>query len=436
MLRLLSTRDRTDQAPAGPWLGLLSSSALLLATAVPQAQAAVDHTENNRITRSRGQGTRLFTPGDGRVPVISGRSNTVTVTGDWLDITNRAEFVRGSSRRNLNFSTGKNNGRPFVRVTMPSDLANGRATLRLSRLGGSDEVRLRVVPNVVVSSVEVLSPRTGNISYENAFKVNDDFIIRVNGTNVDAIGLLPGALQLSNVVINGVPTATRKEFLVRSANTSDRVDIDEDSLTVTFPDVRLPRFNFIFYDNIGTHVYSNREFAFFRIYDNPYFRVSNVRNKFLPSATNIENCDRIVDPANGSRVINRQVTEGAERIISRFRLANPTAEQPQVTKEVTWPNIRFTISNASYAPAPAFQAEVKFGLTQVATINIPRMIARSSATVSFRRAVESRKIFARHVACPGVYEILKAPFDWTDPAYTLILDPANTLGNGDQRFDL
>ncbi len=403
---------------------LLCGAAVAASLLPAAAMAEVSFTRSDRFStvfcRDPRQMPLAFCNGTGRVPVIAGRSNTLTIFGDWLDITNVARLTGAGPGRSLPFTTGKGpDGKdPFVKVVLPGNLPLGNALIRLSRLGGQDTLRVRVVPDVQISAVRVLSAETRNLAYENAFKRGNVFLIRMQGSGLNRVRLSMDSLGLTQQGDATTLQSGEVELRVSSASTVDLREILERDLIVRYPEVQELRYN-----ELRTHPFNSSPFNFFRIYDKPSFRLAEVQNRFDRAGGSA--CPSLRNPADQQPVENAPMPDGAA-LISRYGLANPTAATPQTTKELQWPAIRLTIRNTSYAPVPAFQAQVKFGENIVDTVTVPRMIAQGSAVISFRRVMDSRKLLGRHVSCPGVYELMAAPFNWVDPAYTLVLDPSGT----------
>jgi hypothetical protein len=371
--------------------------------------AEVQRSTNNKINRTN-------IPPSGTVPIVAGTSNTITVYGDWLDITNEIRMtIDGNTTEIRNFTKGNNPSRISFTVNTS---ATGTGRIVMSRFGGQDEIKISVFTDVVITEAKVLSASTGNIAYENAFKVNTDFLVRVRGSNVKTLQFKTMG-NLSSVGVRGTPTSQEIIFICRRTQTTNRADILENAFNIN-----IPGSSELGYNELMTHNISSIPFDFFRIYDKATFAITDVGNKFKRPEIQT-GCRTIVDSARG--IVGAVNIINPEQAIKQFSLQNPTSTAPQTQKTVTWPDIRITLKNTSYAPVPAFTAVVKFGTTELGTVSFPSMIAQSSATVSFRRPTESRKILARSINCPDVYELILSPFDWVDPDFTLILDPQNTV---------
>lgn len=289
----------------------------------------------------------------------------------------------------------------------------------MSRPGGQDEIKISVFNDVVIAEASVLNANTQNLAYENAFKVSTDFLVRVRGTNVNSLQFKTIG-TLSSTGVRGTPTSQEIVFVCRRTNTTDKVEIKEN-----FFNINIPGSSELGYHQLKTHTLNNNAFDFFRIYDKATFAITEVTNKFKRPENNQTSCRILIDSSRG--IVNNINVANPEQIIKLFSLANPTSSSPQTQKTVTWPDISITLKNTSYAPVPAFTAVVKFGITELGTVSFPAMIAQSTATVSFRRPTESRKILARSITCPDVYELILSPCDWVDPVFTLLLDPQNRV---------
>lgn len=381
---------------------------LIFAVLQPEARAEVEKTVNSLINRN-------YIPPSATVPIVSRTNNTITVYGDWLDITNGIRMtINGNTTEIRNFTSGRNPSRISFTV---STTATGTGRIVMSRLGGEDEIKISVFNDVVITEAKVLSATTNNIAYLNAFKVNTDFLVRVRGTHVNSLQFNANR-SLSSVGVKGTPTSQEIIFICRRSQTTDNAELKEDAFTIN-----IPGSSRLGYDELGTHRRNNEPFDIFRIFDKANFRISDVGNKFK-RPDNQSGCPGLVVGNAGVNSINLL---NPEQAIKQFNLVNPTSASPQTHKTVDWPDIRISLHNDSYAQVPAFTAVVKLGSTVLGTINIPSMIAKSTTTVSFRRPTERRKILARSLTCPDVYEVLLSPYDWVDPAYTLVLDPQNAV---------
>jgi|GEM_PF-2229707 len=231
----------------------------------PGAQAEVDHSVNSLINRNS-------IPSTATVPIVARNSNTITVFGDWLDITNGIRMtINGTTTEIRNFTPGRNPSRISFTVSTTS---TGTGRIVMTRLGGEDRINISVFNDVVISEAKVVSASTLNIAYLNAFKVNTDFLVRVRGTGVNSLEF-KGDRSLSVTGVRGTPTAQEIIFICRRTQTTDRAELMENSFTINIPGSAN-----LDYDQLRTHSRNTNPFDFFRIYDKASFRISDVSNKF------------------------------------------------------------------------------------------------------------------------------------------------------------
>lgn len=353
------------------------------------------------------------------VPIFKGRANVIRINGSWIDLTNRivAEGMQGQPNFNISVGNKQGGNDPWVEFTLNSN-RDGKYRIRLTRPGldGEDIMFIRYTEHISIATTTVLTTEHDLPAYLNAFPLNGDVMIRITGTNVDAISFRPVYLLnfYSSIQTIGTPTATQKDFKIHYSMKSDKVDIQQRDFVFTWYGKE-----YLYSDYKGNSAWSSGSLPYFRIYERPDFKVSELVTGIYNRKTPIQSCAEISSPFFVINNPNRCVTE--------FNMANPTAANPLVEKSVKMPDVAFTIINDSYAPQGSpITVHVKVGINILGVLTINRMIAQERRVIYFRRPNIMKK-FVRYLYCPECYELDESPFSWTDPTYTVVVDPENTI---------
>ena len=354
--------------------------------------------------------TSSFTPTQ-TMPIFRSRPNVVRVRGPWLDTTNDIDAVGLDGQPNFNIGVGNKSGAnndPYVEFTLNSDRP-GRYTVILKRPGGEDRITIIYTNHIAIASTQVLTMGNATPAYLDAFPINQDTRLRITGTNVNLLSFRPSDVNYSAISTISA-TAAQSDFKFRYSTRRDKIDIKQIDFVFT---VAGRQFKYLEYKGVSIWVVDN--FPFFRAYDKPDLTVDN-------QVIGIYN--RKQGSCGAINQNNNFMIQNPSRCVTEFNLANPIPETPQVEKIVTMPDVRFTITNNSYAPVfTPITVHVKFGLNILETLTIPRMIAKEQKVIVFHRP-ESRKKLVRHSSCAECFELNEVPFNWLDKPYTLVLDPS------------
>ena len=267
-----------------------------------------------------------------------------------------------------------------------------------------------------ITDIVFISTGTNNVAYLDAFPINTDFKLRITGTNLTTLRLVPvaplnGNLTVVNQNVAG-STATQREMLVRFSTTGSK-------------DLKIAHFQVVTSSGSRPLLQTQKEFVNpprCQIYDKPNLKVVNgsIVGVYNRPATKVD-C-----PPLGTG-ISQHTT--AENSFCLNNVPNPTLEAPIQEKTVTVPPIKFQIKNDSYAPIfSPFTIQIKRGINVIKEIPVNRMIAQEVKTITFTRD-EQRKIFVRHRDCTVCYEKLTAPFNWLDPELTIVIDATNATNS-------
>ncbi|MBL0357545.1 MAG: hypothetical protein IPP72_11995 [Chitinophagaceae bacterium] len=356
-----------------------------------------------------------FTSGS-RVPIFKSRPNLIRVSGSWLDTTNDidGEGLQGQPNFNIGITSKGNMANPYVEFTLNSD-RTGRYRVRLKRPGGEDVITIEYTDHISIASTQALTMSNATPAYLDAFAINTEIRLRITGTNVNQLSFKPLSANYTISTPSISAAATKKDIGYKYSRKVDKVSIQQSEFVFTACGRE-----FKYSDYKGNSTWNVNNLPFFRAYDKPDFLVSDVVSGIYNRRQGT--CGAINN--NGNIMIERPGRCDAD---SAFRLANPTAANPLVEKEVIMSDVVFTIINDSYAPQLApITIHVKFGINIRGTITINRMIAKEVKQIQFHRP-ESRKILVRHFNCSQCFEKLVAPFDWADESYTVVVDPANEV---------
>jgi len=421
----------------------------------------------------------------GNIVAIADRDNMLTISGDWLNTTTEAKLVKlvqksdtdweEGSASTLSFTTGVD-GHPFVKLNLRQPA--GYYKLSLYRPAGIfrdvNHWEIRVIKDPYIESVVLSRTSDPGIVYENAYPVGGSIKMEVTGRNlVELWGVRERRASLflefdtdrlsEMISTSGCPNAPNIRFVTNVRTTDrpytahltsycelERYDFRESDfyLQVQFLGFQ-PVYEPIPYSFIRTHRNNGSPLNYVRFYGPPRLTMVSAENKFNDGARQVvpferpadgqlafrgKNpiaCPQLVKPEEQIRDAN--ALKNPEALISRYGLPAPGPTDATPTRMVSWPDIRITLKNNSWGFQNACTATVKSGNTVLGTVNVPAMIGRSTAVVTFTRP-ESRKLLARSTTCLGVYELMKPPFDWQDPALTLEMRPSNAAGNQSFNF--
>lgn len=270
--------------------------------------------------------------------------------------------------------------------------------------------------NQRVNDVIPLSISTNNIAFENAFKINQDFILKVVGTDLDKLKFEPSNSNYT-IVDHRVAGSTSTEWRIRVkyAIVSNKVEI----LRANFKLISaVPSLNGQQLTRIQSEFPSNNR-PFFKTFNKPNLKPVSITGTFnrkrgagCPQINNLSGNDQIVKDVN----------------LCIAKVANPTTTNQTTQAEVTIPKFVLTIRNTSNALiSQDFNVEMKNGINLISTQRVTQnLVAGQSITLTFDRPF-NRKVFMRNQNCPDCYELRSGEFGWSDPAYTFIVDANNEV---------
>lgn len=120
-------------------------------------------------------------------------------------------------------------------------------------------------------------------------------------------------------------------------------------------------------------------------------------------------------------------------------IGSPSTSQAVVTKEITWPNITWSVKNNGGPIVGSFKVQLKSGNTVLQEQTITNMNAGETKSFSYARP-KSKKKLMRMLSCNNGNDVhahqdnaSTAIYNWADPAtFTIVVDTQNTVTEGNE----
>ncbi len=113
-------------------------------------------------------------------------------------------------------------------------------------------------------------------------------------------------------------------------------------------------------------------------------------------------------------------------------LPNPTPENPHIEQVRNLGGIVYIITNPTAFPITGtFRVQLKNGINVLKEDTITGLAAGDHKILSFSRPENRRKLM-RDLNCAKCYDLQEAPFNWSDPIYTTVVDVGNQVAEGNE----
>lgn len=113
-------------------------------------------------------------------------------------------------------------------------------------------------------------------------------------------------------------------------------------------------------------------------------------------------------------------------------MPNPTTAQPRVEQVKNVGGIVYIITNPTDFPITgSFIVQLKVGINVLKEDTVNGLGAKDHKVLGFSRPVNTR-LLMRHLNCPKCYDLNRAPHNWVDPQYTVVVDAGNQIPEGNE----
>jgi hypothetical protein len=113
-------------------------------------------------------------------------------------------------------------------------------------------------------------------------------------------------------------------------------------------------------------------------------------------------------------------------------LPNPTPQNPHIEQARSVGGIVYIVTNPTAFPVTGtFRVQLKNGINVLAEDTITGLAAGGRRVLTFSRP-ENRRMLMRDLNCSKCYDLQVAPFNWTEPVYTTIVDVGGQITEGNE----